>query len=247
MLSLLGMSIFGSFAKSVWHGNSFGWAMVVAVALLCWATSGAWGPVLPWFSREPPPWARATPLWPTPATPRPSFTIPPDSTNLNGPRSIRDRFFNYPDREFSGEGWTLGNQPPNIPEPDAPMSPSRCTTGWPWGSVFFRPSGWARPGRPNWEGRYITTFSSLKTYNLNPVVSVKVLENLSLAAGFDVMWSKVELKAKSPVRVCRFAPGLPDGENHGSTVDGNGVRLQSRAAYEPVSGVKLGVSYRSQH
>ena len=42
MLSWLGMLIFSSFGKSVCHGNSFGWAIVVAVSLLCWWTSGAW-------------------------------------------------------------------------------------------------------------------------------------------------------------------------------------------------------------
>jgi hypothetical protein len=42
------------------------------------------------------------------------------------------------------------------------------------------------------------------------VVSVKVLENLSLAAGFDVLWSQVRLKRKTPVVVGGQA--FPDGE-----------------------------------
>ena len=50
----------------------------------------------------------------------------------------------------------------------------------------------------------------MKTYSLNPVVSVKVLDNLSLAAGFDVMWSKVILKRKTPVVIRGRV--FPDGE-----------------------------------
>ena len=78
------------------------------------------------------------------------------------------------------------------------------------GFGFFSPFGMGTVWPPTWAGRYITTYSSMKTYNLNPVVSVKVLDNLSLAAGFDILWSKVRLKRKTPVVV----PGrtFPDGE-----------------------------------
>ena len=73
---------------------------------------------------------------------------------------------------------------------------------------------------PTWAGRYLTTFSSLKTYCLNPVVSVKVLENLSLAAGWNVLWSQVRLKRKTPVVVGGRA--FPDGEI-GLTGEGTGA------------------------
>ena len=41
MLSLLGMIIFSNFGKSIWHGNCFGVAIVVAISFLCCWTSGA--------------------------------------------------------------------------------------------------------------------------------------------------------------------------------------------------------------
>ena len=93
---------------------------------------------------------------------------------------------------------------------------------------------------PTWAGRYITTFSSLKTYSLNPVVAVKVLENLSLAAGFDVLWSHVRLKRKT-----RLPFGLPDGEIE-LRGEGSGTGYNFGLHYEPLSGVRLGVAYRSQ-
>ena len=41
MLNFLGMLIFGNSGKLGWQGNSLGWAIVVAVSLLCFWTSGA--------------------------------------------------------------------------------------------------------------------------------------------------------------------------------------------------------------
>ena len=64
------------------------------------------------------------------------------------------------------------------------------------GFGFFSPFGMGTVWPPTWAGRYLTTYSSMKTYSLNPVISVKVLDNLSLAAGFDVMWSKVRPQAQ---------------------------------------------------
>ena len=72
---------------------------------------------------------------------------------------------------------------------------------------------------------------------------MKVLENLSLAAGYDIMWSKVDLKRKVPVVVRGKA--FPDGETE-VTGEGSGSGYNLGLHYEPVSGVKLGVAYRSQ-
>ncbi len=77
---------------------------------------------------------------------------------------------------------------------------------------------------------------------MNPVASVKVLDNLSLAAGLDVMWSSVEIKRNTPNVVHGFR--FPDGEAslYGT---GSGVGYNLGALFEPVPGVKLGASYRS--
>jgi long-chain fatty acid transport protein len=112
-----------------------------------------------------------------------------------------------------------------------------------FGLGFFSPFGMGTVWPPTWAGRYITTFSSLKTYSLNPVVSVKVLENLSLAAGFNILWSQVRLKRKIPV-VFR-GQAFPDGEIT-VTGEGSGVGYNLGLHYEPWSGLKLGVAYRSK-
>ena len=105
------------------------------------------------------------------------------------------------------------------------------------GFGFFSPFGMGTVWPPTWAGRYITTFSKMQTYSLNPVISVKVLENLSLAAGFDVMWSKVVLKRKVPVVI----PGkaFPDGEVR-LTGEGSGAGYNFGLHYEPLTGGEAG-------
>jgi long-chain fatty acid transport protein len=106
------------------------------------------------------------------------------------------------------------------------------------GLGFFSPFGLGTVWPPAWVGRYLTTFSELRTFNFNPVVSVKVLDNLSLAAGFDALWASVELRRRFPVATM-------EGESilRGDT---NGVGYNLGLLYEVVPGVKLGVSYRSE-
>src|SRR5208337_3218636 len=98
-----------------------------------------------------------------------------------------------------------------------------------------------------WPGRYLSTYSSLKTYTFNPVASVKLLDNLSLAAGFDVMWSSVEINRNTPnvVNTRRGVMQFPDGEAS-LCGNGHGWGYNLGVLYEPVAGVKLGASYRSE-
>jgi long-chain fatty acid transport protein len=51
------------------------------------------------------------------------------------------------------------------------------------GLGFFTPFGLGTDWPASWAGRYITTYSRLKTYNLNPVISLKLTKNFSIAGG----------------------------------------------------------------
>ena len=170
------------------------------------------------------------------------FYNPAGLNQLKRIQVYQGTFINYPDREFSGGGqdsqtnhrfYRAMTAYVAIPVHD------RVALGF----GFFSPFGMGTVWPPTWAGRYITTYSSMKTYCLNPVVSFKVLDNLSLAAGIDIMWSKVILKRKTPVVI----PGrqFPDGEIR-LTGEGNGAGYNFGMLYEPLTGVKLGVAYRSQ-
>src|SRR5208337_3080356 len=115
------------------------------------------------------------------------------------------------------------------------------------GISYFSPFGLGSKWPSTWPGRYLSTYSSLKTYTFNPVASVKLLDNLSLAAGFDVMWSSVEINRNTPnvVNTRRGILQFPDGEAS-LCGNGHGWGYNLGVLYEPVAGVKLGASYRSE-
>ncbi|MFZ0052497.1 MAG: outer membrane protein transport protein [Desulfobaccales bacterium] len=151
-------------------------------------------------------------------------------------------FLYYPIREFHGGGLSseTGHQ---LSETLSayfvfPVIPRLAV-----GIGYFNPFGLSSKWPSTWPGRYLSTYSSLKTYTLNPVASVKLLDNLSLAAGFDVMWSSVEINRNTPNVV--HGHQFPDGESSLSG-DGNGWGYNFGVLYEPVPGVKLGAAYRSE-
>lgn len=242
MLSLLGMLISGSFGKSVWQGNSFGLAIVVAVSLLCWWTSGAWAAGFALVQQGTAAMGQGNAFVAEANDASAIFYNPAGLNQIKRAQVYQGSFFNYPDREYSGGGQdsqTNHRLYRSLTAYVAIPVHDRVVLGL----GFFSPFGMGTVWPPTWAGRYITTFSSLQTYSLNPVVSVKVLENLSLAAGFDVLWSRVRLKRKTPVVV--GGRTFPDGEI-GLTGEGNGAGYNFGLHYEPLSGVKLGVAYRSQ-
>lgn len=169
------------------------------------------------------------------------FYNPAGINQIKTPQFYQGLFLNYPDRDFSGGGnnsETNHRLYRNLTIFFVAPANERVALG----IGFFTPFGLGTAWAPSWPGRYLSTFSSLKTYNLNPVISVKPLDNLSLAAGFDVLWSSVEIKRKVPVSFHGIT--FPDGEAS-LAGDGHGYGYNLGALYEPISGVKLGVSYRS--
>jgi long-chain fatty acid transport protein len=168
------------------------------------------------------------------------FYNPAGLNQLKRPQVYLGNFFNYPQRSYQGETgdtyitrhrfYDSGSLYLAVPVH------SRVVLGF----GYFTPFGLGTDWPAEWTGRYITTFSRLKTYNLNPVISVKVLKNLSVAAGVDFLWSDVRLRRKSPL----IPRPLIDGKSD-LTGSGFGVGANFGVLYEPVQGVKLGAAYRS--
>ena len=242
MPNLLGMLIFSSFGKSVWQVNCFGWAIVVAVALLCCWNSAAWAAGFALVQQGTAAMGQGNAFVAEANDASAIFYNPAGLNQIKRAQVYQGSFFNYPDREFSGGGQDSQTNHRFYRSLTAYVAipvHDRVAVGL----GFFSPFGMGTAWPPTWAGRYITTFSSLKTYSLNPVVSVKVLENLSLAAGFNVLWSQVRLKRKTPVVVGGQAFPDADIELNG---EGNGMGYNLGLHYEPWSGLKLGVAYRSK-
>ena len=195
MLSSLGMLIFNSLGKTVWYGNSFALAIMMAVSLCCWCPSWAWASGFALVQQGTAAMAQGNAFVAEASDASAIFYNPAGLNQLKRAQVYQGTFLNYPDREFSGGGQdsqTNHRLYRSLTAYIAIPVHDRVALGF----GFFSPFGMGTVWPPTWAGRYLTTFSSMKTYNLNPVISVKVLDNLSLAAGFDVLWSKVRPQAQ---------------------------------------------------
>ncbi len=166
------------------------------------------------------------------------FYNPAGLNQLKRPQVYVGTFINLPDREFHGSDGDFSVTRPRFYESGSfyltvPTNDRVCL-----GLGYFSPFGMGTDWPAGWTGRYITTYSRLKTYDVNPVLSVKLLKNLSVAGGVDFLWSDVRLRRHLPVTP------LVDGK---SDVSGSGMGIGANfgALYEPLQGVKLGLSYRS--
>lgn len=104
----------------------------------------------------------------------------------------------------------------------------------------YAPFGQESRWPDSWEGRYITTYGNLKTYNLNPVISVQLHPRLSIALGLDAMLSTVRLKRKVALPF-----NLPDGDSK-LQGEGYGFGFNLGMLLEVMEGIKFGLSYRYQ-
>ena len=164
---------------------------------------------------------------------------PAGLNQLKKPQVYVATFLNRPDREFHGSNGDFSVTRPRLYESASfylavPTNDRVCL-----GLGYFSPFGLGTDWPASWTGRYITTYSRLRTYNVNPVISVKLIKNLSIAGGVDFLWSDVRLRRNSPLLP------LVDGKSDLSGA-GSGIGANFGLLYEPLQGVKLGLSYRTQ-
>jgi long-chain fatty acid transport protein len=228
--------------KLLWPGNYILLIIVSIMPFLCLWTSMAHGAGFALLQQGTAAMAQGNAFVADASDASAIFYNPAGLNQLKRAQVYQGGFLNYPTREFSGGGQDFHTDQrfyKSLTTYLAIPVHDRVALGF----GFFSPFGMGTAWPPTWAGRYLTTFSSMKTYTLNPVVSVKALDNLSLAVGADFLWSQVQLKRKSPV-VFR-GNALPDAEVN-LTGNGNGIGYNLGLLYEPLSGIKAGVSYRSK-
>jgi long-chain fatty acid transport protein len=242
MLGCFRMLMVHGFCKLFSQGNCFILIIMVVTPVLCLCISKAHGAGFALIQQGTAAMGQGNAFVADASDPSAIFYNPAGLNQLKRAQVYLGSFLNYPDREFSGGGQDSQTNHRLYKSLTTYISipvHNRVALG----IGFFSPFGLGTAWPPTWAGRYLTTYSSMQTYNLNPVISVKVLDNLSLAAGVDFLWSRVKLKRKTPVvfRGVQFA----DGELN-LNGDGNGTGYNFGLLYEPLSGVKFGASYRSQ-
>jgi len=104
------------------------------------------------------------------------------------------------------------------------------------GLGVFNPFGLATTWPSDWEGRYIATKSELTTFNINPVVSWRVLPKLSLAAGLDFILLDSTLESKNK----------DFNVNQKFEGSGNGLGFNLGFLLNVTDSLSIGASYRSR-
>jgi len=164
---------------------------------------------------------------------------PAGLNQIKKPQVYLATFLNYPDREFHGPGDTFSATRPRFYESGSFYLVYPANDRVTLGLGYFTPFGLGTDWPASWTGRYITTYSRLKTYNVNPVISLKLAQHLAIAGGVNFLWSDVRLRRN--LAVLPFVDGKSDVSGSGS-----GIGANIGILYEPLPGLKLGASYRSQ-
>jgi len=108
------------------------------------------------------------------------------------------------------------------------------------GLGVFNPFGLATTWPEDWEGRYIATKSQLTTFNVNPVISWRVMPRLTLAAGLDFIFLDSTLESKFPTGI--------QGSDGNTKFDGegNGLGFNLGFLFNITDTLSIGISYRSK-
>lgn len=116
--------------------------------------------------------------------------------------------------------------------------------------VFF-PFGLSTEWDDDYEGRYVATSGDVFSTNINPAVSFRATDKLSLAAGVDVLYLDATLKKninQTAVGIIAAPPAglgvLPDIKQKFEG-DGWGVGYNLGALYKLTDTVSIGATYRS--
>ncbi len=120
--------------------------------------------------------------------------------------------------------------------------------------IFF-PFGLSSEWDDDYEGRYIGTYVEMFSMNINPVLSYRVTDRFSLAAGLDFIYVDTDLRAmvNQTVVGSMLPPALggpvyellPDVEQKFSG-DGWGCGFNLGALFKATDRVSIGMAYRSQ-
>jgi long-chain fatty acid transport protein len=115
------------------------------------------------------------------------------------------------------------------------------------GLSMTSPYGLVTDPRQNWSGQLYSRSSSIFSFNVNPVIGVKVNEMFSFAIGPSLQYFDIKLKRAVPFPGAPPAsatlPGAPSAILDGDDV---GFGFTAGVTITPVAGTTIGIGYRSQ-
>jgi len=109
------------------------------------------------------------------------------------------------------------------------------------GLGFFVPFGLGSDWGQDWVGRELATNSDVQVMELNPVIAYKVLDNLSLALGFEYGIASVTLEKSAYLGYAldSYAEFKMEGET-------TGMSFNLGIQYKPITTLTLGLMYRHE-
>lgn len=146
----------------------------------------------------------------------------------------------FPKREFISESGIKYKEQTNLHYPSTFYVTHKFNDKVSVGLGVFSPFGLGTKWPEDWEGRYITTKADMKSYNINPVVSVQITPNIALAGGINILFIDTTLEKK--LNFSLF--GLPDG-NQKLKGEGTGYGFNLGVSVDLHKDISIGASYRS--
>ena len=111
--------------------------------------------------------------------------------------------------------------------------------GLAFGVGVFSPYALGTEWAGNWAGRHLSVKSDLRTFYINPTISCKVSDQMSLGIGASYVLGSVVLERKLP-----FIP-LPDG-TFKLEGRGTGINFNAGIIWKPTEAISLGLTYRAE-
>jgi long-chain fatty acid transport protein len=110
---------------------------------------------------------------------------------------------------------------------------------WVVGIGVFTPYGLGSEWKNDWIGSAIAVKTEVQTFYINPTVSYKISDQLSVGAGFSYIYGTVDLSKRVPISAL--------GINGTLKLDGTGTGYGFNAGilYKPTEKISLGASFRS--
>jgi long-chain fatty acid transport protein len=112
---------------------------------------------------------------------------------------------------------------------------------WKFGLGAYTPFGSSVSWGDTWQGKYLLNEISLQAIYVQATASYKIIEGLSIGAGFVANFGSVTLK--------RSVDATANGEQTSITLDGKsdiGYGYNVGVYWSPISKIQVGLSYRSQ-
>lgn len=145
----------------------------------------------------------------------------------------------FPSRKFISESGRTYKEESNLYYPSTFYLTHKFNKKVSVGLGIFSPFGLGTKWPNDWEGRYITTKADMKSYNINPVISLQITPNIAVAGGLNFLFLNTTLEKK-----LNFSP-LPDGTQK-LKGDGTGFGCNFGVAIDLSKDISIGASYRSK-